>query len=92
MNHPHVGGSRANINGRIGACDTRRLDAGVFKRFPSHFEHHALLRIERLSLFRTHAEKRRIERLDVADDACCRRAGSARSLPLRMPVAPYAEA
>ena len=92
MDHAHVGRRRADIDRRIAPRHARRPDAGVFKRLPGHLQHHALLRIERLGFLRTHREEGRVELLHVADDARRRRAGLARCLTIRMPVAAHAEA
>ena len=70
MNDAHVGRSCTDINGRLTACCFRRSNARIFKGLPSHFEHHALLRVKRLGFLGTHAEKGGVKLLDVAYNAC----------------------
>ena len=86
MNDAHVGRSCTDINGRLTACCFRRSNARIFKGLPSHFEHHALLRVKRLGFLGTHAEKGGVKLLDVAYNACTHGTGAPGGLAIRMPV------
>ena len=45
--------------------ESLRIDAGVFQSLPARFQHHPLLRVKKLRLYRRDSEERRVELIEL---------------------------